>query len=502
MDFKKTLKKLNRLVFPTSQIGGLEITDSVINFFDLSRRGASVASLRLPPGIVEDGKVKRGEEVNFTNALKTIHSQITSDSKKNINVILTLQSNDVYVQSFNVSKAAESNLEEAAELNLRMISPIPINGAYYGWQKIADVRGSGGTIELLGAFMPSEGIDNIVTALHEANFSVAAVEFSALSLARQLVSLGKFDETLSYLVMHVTAEGLDFIVIKNNNVYFNYFYPWKLVQEDSRSITLAHMEMAVGNEVTKVLNFYLGRSGNQLKDVIVVTPSLGEEIIGAVIKKFPDMKVSFLPSDEVAVVSGAALRGLIARIEDTNISLTGESAVKIFEEQEVLEFTHLWRKVAITVVSFILLVFSAGDIYISGLHNKLIATASPERNSEEVISELASFQAQAIAFNKAVDLVGSAKKSDVRIAPFLNYLKQLAGTDISFDRLTIQSLSSQIIIIGSAPNNNSVLDFKKKLDGQNQFTNVDVPLSEIAMRSDGKVSFRATFLVRDFNFPD
>lgn len=502
MDFKKTLRNFNRLIFPTPQIGGLEITDSVINFYDLSYGSAPVASLRLPPGIVEDGKVHRGEETNFTEALRTIHSQITVDSKKIINIILTLSGNDVYVQSFNVSKAAESNLTEAAELNLRMISPMPIEGAYYGWQKIADTGGPGGVIELLGAFMPSESIDNIVIALHEANFSVAAVEFSALSLVRQLVSLGKLDETSSYLVMHVTVEGLDFIVTKNNSVYFSYFYPWKLVLAGERSITLTNMETAVDNEVAKVLNFYIGRSGDQLKNMIVVTSSLGAEIAEAVNKKFPDMKVSSIPSEEVTAVAGAALRGLIRRAEDTNISLTGESAVKIFEQQEVLEFTYLWRKVFITVISFILLVFSASDIYVSRLADKLATTVIQGGNTEVATPELAALRVQATAFNKVVDLVKSAQESDVRITPFLNYLGQLAGDNISFDKLTIQSLSSPILIFGTAPDQNSVLDFKKRLDSQSQFANVSVPFSGIVMKSDGKVSFQATFLVRDMNFPE
>ena len=90
MDFKKVLKKVNRLVFPTPKIGGLEITDSVINFYDLSNGGTPVVSLRLPPGIMEDGKVRHGEEANFTEALRTIHSQITADSKKIINVIFKI----------------------------------------------------------------------------------------------------------------------------------------------------------------------------------------------------------------------------------------------------------------------------------------------------------------------------------------------------------------------------------------------------------------------------
>jgi hypothetical protein len=236
--------------------------------------------------------------------------------------------------------------------------------------------------------------------------------------------------------------------------------------------------------------------------MIVVTPSLGEEIIKDVTKKFPDIEISFLSSEEVAAVAGAALRGLIPRSKDTNVSLTGGSAVKIFEEQEVLEFTYLWRKVAITVVSFLLLVFSIGDIYIYGLANKLNITAIPIGNTQAVTSELTSLQAKATDFNKVVDLVKSAQKSDVKITPFLNYLNQLAGSNISFDKLTIQSISSPIIISGVAPNNSSVLDFKKKLDSQSQFANVNVPLSDIAMRSDGKVSFRATFLISNLNFPE
>lgn len=499
---KSIWSRFSVLLFPTSQIGGLEITDSVINFYDLSRSNIPAASLRLPPGIVEDGKVKQGQEANFTEALRVIHSQITADSKKIINVILTLPGNDVYAQSFNVSKAAESNLAEAAELNLRMISPMPVEGAYYGWQRIADIGGPGGVIELLGAFVPSESINSIIVALRETNFGVAAVEFSALSLVRQLVSLKKIDKTLSYLVMHVTAEGLDFIVIKNNSVYFNYFYPWKLVQADERNITLTNMEIVVDNEVARIFNFYLGRSGSQLKDMIIVTPSLGEEITQAVTKKFPDMKISSIPSEEVAAVAGAALRGLIARAEDTDISLTGESAVKIFEEQEVLEFTYLWRKVAITVMSFILLVFSVGDIYISRLADKIAITAASTENTQTETPELAALRAQAADFNKVVDLVKSAQELDVRIAPFLNYLGQLAGANISFSRLTVQSLSSPVLILGTAPDENSVLDFKKRLDDQSQFTNVSVPLSSIAMKPDGKVFFQATFLVGNLNFPE
>ena len=147
MSIKKLTTSLLRLLSPEPQIGGLEITDSVVRFRDIKKEKVVNVSLRLPPGIIELGKIKENQRPNLVAALKDIHSQLTADGKKIVNVVLTLPSSNVYIQSFNISRVAEDNLTEAAELNLRMLSPIPIETSYYGWQKIGEGETGGGAAD-------------------------------------------------------------------------------------------------------------------------------------------------------------------------------------------------------------------------------------------------------------------------------------------------------------------------------------------------------------------
>src|SRR3989344_609058 len=135
MNIKGVTSGLIRLLSTSTQIGGLEITDSGIHFLGIKKDGFTTASLRLPPGIIESGKVKEGQKPNLVSALKNIHSQLSADSKKIINIVLTLPDSNIYIQSFNVSSVAEENLVEAADLNLRMLSPIPIESSYLEWRQ-------------------------------------------------------------------------------------------------------------------------------------------------------------------------------------------------------------------------------------------------------------------------------------------------------------------------------------------------------------------------------
>jgi hypothetical protein len=36
----------------------------------------------------------------------------------------------------------------------------------------------------------------------------------------------------------VESEGMDLVVMKNGNLYFDYFYPWKTIQGEDKSISM------------------------------------------------------------------------------------------------------------------------------------------------------------------------------------------------------------------------------------------------------------------------
>lgn len=498
---KKRFSDLLRLLSPAPQIGGLEITDSAIRFLQIKKEGFITASIKLPPGVIESGKVMEGQRPNLVAALKTVHSQLSADNKKMINIVLTMPSSNVYIQSFNVSKLAEENLIEAADLNLRMLSPIPIETSYFGWQKIGESETGGGAIELLGAFAPAVNIDDIISALHESGFGVAAVEFASLSLVRHLREVKAVEKTLPYLVIHVTAEGLDFIVVRNNNLYFDYFYPWSLVQGDGRNISVQNLKETIETEVGKVFNFYLGHWGGQIKNILLITPALHDELKSILGEKFPSLQLTIIDSGEVTVVGGTALRGKLSMSEDFDISLTSETAAKIFEEEQMLRFVAIWRNILFTVASFILLTFAATQIYLSRSADKITETGSSSVISHTEEAELKKLEDKAKQFNKLVELVVAAMESSKEISPFLIHLNNLAGNKISFDRIYLQAFDRPATISGSAPSEEAILEFKRALELQPQLADVSLPLSSIITKPSGQLAFTISFLIKSFNFP-
>ncbi len=501
MNIKGATSGLVRFLLTSPQIGGLEITDSAIRFFGIKKDGFTTASLRLPPGIIGSGKVKEGQKPNLVSALKNIHSQLSADSKKIINVVLTLSDSSIYIQSFGVSRVAEKNLAEAADLNLRMLSPMPIESSYFGWQKISESETGGGVIELLGAFVPASNIDDMVFALHDAGFGIAAVEFTSLSLVRQLKELKMIDRNLPYLVIHVTAEGLNFIVIRNGNLYFDYFYPWSLIQGDGRNISLHSFKEVVEAEVGKVFNFYLGHWGSQVKNALVVTPALHEEFKSVLDEKFPSLKTEVVNAKGITAVQGAALRGKLSRGEDFDISLSSETVAKIFEEKQVLYFISIWRNALFTVAGFILLVFALTDIYLGGSADKIAGNDDSMASREAELSELKRLEDKVGNFNRLVELVGSAKGLSRDISPFLIHLNNLAGQRVSFDRIYLQALDRPVTVSGAASSERAILEFKRQLEAQSQLADVNLSLSSIIMKPDGQLSFTATFLIKSLDFP-
>ena len=85
---------------PLPSVGGFQITNSELRFLELRQEEkgnlsvARIGSLRLPPGIIESGKIK--DRANFIAALKSLRDQIVLKDKRVVNVVLMISIGDVY----------------------------------------------------------------------------------------------------------------------------------------------------------------------------------------------------------------------------------------------------------------------------------------------------------------------------------------------------------------------------------------------------------------------
>ncbi|MBI2592739.1 MAG: hypothetical protein HYW37_01070 [Candidatus Colwellbacteria bacterium] len=505
---KKLVRKFVKFITPPP-IGGLFVGNFAIQYLELKDdlRGmggvleaGSVGRegfLRLPPGIIDGGKVI--DKPNFVSALREVHSQISGDPKKIIDVVLTLTVREVFVQTFSLPKLAEKSLAQAAELNSRMVSPIPVDEAYFGWQKVGETSADGGQIELLGAFIPKVLVDRLSESLREAGFGVAAAEFSSLSLVRSLNSSGLVQKQESYLAIEVGSYGLNLMLLRNGNLYFDYSYSWSSLQGEAREISVPNLRRVIGAETQKIMNFYSGRFGGQIRKMIVVTPSLQEELAGIVRELFPGIEVRIVGSDLVNPVLGAALRGLTPRVRDFDISLTSVSVAETFLQDQILNFVSLWRSVLLTVVGFTLLVFAASDVFLG----KTIADAREPGVIElkpQDLSQLNDLQVRVEEFNKAVGFVKQAKEKDKNISPILQTLNNVGGAKVRLDRIYLPGVDLAGVIVGNANNNESAIEFKNNVAALPQFSDVSLPLGNIVGQIDGTVAFTLSFKVRNLDF--
>jgi len=506
-----SIKRILTILNPQPAIGGLEISDAALKFVLIKENKLTLTSLDLPLGTLEEGKIKNKE--NFKASLLKLHSQITKKTKKKIYVIVNLPNVNIYTQIFDLPMAAMDNLEEAARLNLQMISPIDFSSVYADWQKVGESRIDGGQLEILGAFISNKIVDEFVECLKETNFIVVAIEFSALALSR--VAAGLLNLPNSFLLLHLTASGLNFSLIKNRNLYFNHFAPWPI--EEKRAISLSTIKEIVIRETKKILNFSSTHwPDTSINNLLLATPILAEEITQIITENLNLTAQKLILPKELKDVSGqwsivnsqlpsltpdwfsalgSALRGLIPRSKDIIISLASTGTEEEFRQHQIINFIKIWRNIILTSLSFILLAFIAVEGFLikttNSLNNQLSNLAHmPELNKINKLEE------EAKNFNSRVDLALEAKTQVYNWSPFFEKIKDLAGEEIVIERIFVQSKEMPILFNGQAVNEAAIINFKNKLEKEGQFTDINLPPGSVSLTPEGKVNFSIMFKIK------
>lgn len=504
-NLKQSLKKFLKNLNPLPPVGGLEISDLALRFIWIKNGELVTANFKLPPNIVESGKIK--DRVNFVSALKNLRSQIPQ-FKKNNYVILIVPPNNVYTQVFNIPFLAGERIEEAARLNLQMISPIDIKTAYSSWQKIGETQVDGGQFELLGAFAEIQAIEDYIGALKEADFKVAAIEFPSLALVRSVARLGEnVDITSPYLVLQVSNDGVAIIIMRNGNLYFSHFNSWRSLHEEigRHEITLDDFKIVLIKEIQRIINFYSTHWGGKLDKLVLASEGLTKELTEIIESNFT-LKVSNLTLKEFNNIApswfsvlGAALRGLIPRSSDNYVSLTAITVQKEYFRTRVLNFSALWRNIAITTASFLFLIFLLLDSFLWRMESQVkegAVTAFPT----PTVSEIDQLKTSANSFNRLISLAYKASGQTADWLPLLKQISNLAGDKVIIERFSSDSMQKKVLFVGRAINETEVIEFKNKLLKETNFSDVDLRLSEVKIRPDGSANFSVIFKLKSLKF--
>ncbi len=475
--------------------GAIQITDAFLQYVLIDRNKINSFSLKIPPGILNNGIIQNRDY--FISLLRQLHRLIKpGKDKEKIKVIVNVPAELVFSQSFNLPNIDSELMNESAKLNLQMLSPIQPEKAYLSWQKINETLDQ---IEFLGAIAERKKIDDLSQALEEANFKPVAVEFPALALTR-FINKFLMSETKTYIVLHISSDGLDLFILKNGQLYFDHFRSWKSIQGDNRQITRSFFEATVVEEVQRVLNFALNYFKEKLSQIILIAPGFEEEIKKLLETTF-GLETIFLDTRGFTnlgpswyVVLGSAVRGTVDRSKDQEITLTQLTPIEEYYQEQVLSFTILWRNIILGMMAIFLIIFIGIDIFLIDYYKKTQDQLATFK-SQEVLGELEELKSKAQEFNDLVDLIEKEQgPQKVSWLEFLNTLTNLtASYNIKIERLLISSLEQPIQLNGIAPSKVSLLDFKEALSKKNYVKNVELPLPSISILEDNSVAFSLNF---------
>ncbi len=458
-------------------IGGLEISDSTLRFAIYKGRTWRITSVRLPPGVVEGGQIKKRDE--FINALRGLHREIGGRREK-IGVIVSLSSLSVYSQVFTLPLVSGENLRKAIELNLQMSSPADVAQVYAGWQMVnEDVTQS--KLEILSAFAQRHIIDDLRDALRYAGFVVVAIEFRALSLARVLRELSiDLDVRKPYIVFNVDDMGLDFLIVRHGELYFEYYNSWRDLHKD-RFLPLSNFEELIVANLYRVINFYNQHWTEPLEAIILMTSNLHDEIEQIIKANFPltirELKLKIDQSVNFASYTalGSGVRGLMPRRDDGEISLSGIQAQEEFRREQIAHFIHFWRVLVPAVFIFLTFMLIGADFFLGKIEVSLepqIHSTAQGRNEVQALEE------QAQRFNASVALVKTIRAALRPKEPVLDrVMKIVAQNNITLQRFNFGGTA--VSISGSAGTQEKVLEFKKALESSPDFQNIALPLNAI-----------------------
>lgn len=495
---RSIFKRIEKFLNPAPNISGLEISDSAIRFVDLAKPGRR-AVIYLSPDIVVGGEVKnRGALIG---ALKDLRRELGLPENKKVNVVVTAASPNVYTQIFNVPLGIrEQNFQEAIQLNLEMISPFDIKTAYYDAHLLKEAPS--GQASFLGAFASAALIDQFVIALEGSGFNVVAFEFPPLSLSRLIKQLSEVDFFGSHILVDISSEGLHFLILVKGDLYFGHFLSWKEVQSSRPTIALEDVADVTVREIKRLISFYNNRINRPLDTIVLASPKPLTDLERAIRDNFPSLKVQLPVLDAFPDLSsawfpalGAALRGLISRIDDVFISLMAVGTEQNYFQSRILHFISAWRNIFAATLGFLVFLFLA--IYVVLIQTEHSSEKELLGNlTKPDVQEVGQLQQQAAEFNRLVSIANFIKQKMTPSSLLLERLNILAGRSVSLERVYLDS-TRKVTVNGRTTTENEAINFKNRLLKESGFDKVVLPLSSFQPGPNNSILFSVNFELKD-----
>lgn len=507
---KMNIKKILKILIIKENVAGISFSDSSLHFllFAPGNNDKIIASYEaeIPQGVIVDGEIKKPELLK--PILEGLRNSGNLKKIKHLYAIVSLESNSVYHKIFNLPQVQPKEMASSIELNMKMFSPIKYEDVYSDWELSSEAGDiSQFQYRVMSVFGKKSLIDSYNNILTECGFLPLAVEFHALSMWRLFKNFGLFkEEKKSYLNILLTSDGMDFSVSKNAGLQFSYFQTWQgaiqtspvLAPEMSRGVMNKEVFFRIfTEELRKVFNFYLNRFQEGVSGVFLFTPFFEAELVDVIEKEFHLLVSKNVPNFSYSPgffgSAGAAIRGLMSRADDVEVSLMAVGTEEEYRRRRTLSFMNLWSKVSVLTI-IVLIAASIGVNLFLKMTEKSLQNTKDNLTITLDKSRLSELEAEAKTFNSATKQAQAALNVTKDWSGFFNLWKDY-GPEIKIQKLIITKIDSPISFSGWVNTNIKMIEFRDKLiAATNYFSDVDVPLKSIIQDKNG-VEFNLSFKI-------
>jgi len=489
---------LASLFYPEEKISGLEIGEDRIRFLFLNKSGMVFyiilqESIKLEEGVIENGKIKNKEKLIKT--LKTLWQKVEPKVKSSY-VILTIPSANIYSQVFKFPNLPSNEIASALELGLGLSLPLPLNEINYNWQEIKPLVKT--NKEIILSLIKKDIINPYIEAVKEAGFIPFALEFTALSLN---FICNNFKDK-SGIIVKIDERGTDLIAIREGGLRFHRFINWKtylLSQEEKKKerleISLESIEDILEKEILKIINFYESEyeleNNSKIEEVVLLAPKKWKNGLAKYLLTKFNLKILELePTNKINLkdlkkiddswwpVFGAAARGTLPRSEDLFISLLPVGTKETYAQRKLITYLSLLSKIFITTFVAFAIIFIGVWFFLSYLGKNLDKQITT-LGQTQTLPELDELEDKAIKFNKDIALILKAQKNIIDQTPILQEITNQLTPGINITQLSMASPADPINLTVFATTRDAALLFKKKIEDNPHFTEVNIPITSL-----------------------
>ena len=535
-------------MFRTKQIAfGLDVSDDSVRAAQFKGRNkkirlVSLGEVKIPSGIVEDGKVTRTKAL--ADAIKSLLPNTKPRGIRAKNVICCLPESKVYTHILEIPKMSKDKLSEAIKWEIEEFIPLSVNQVYLDWEVVGEKEGK---FKVLVAASPKNIVDSYLKTLEMAGLKVLALEMESRSLARVLIE--KTEKREIVLLVDIGGRTTNLTIFDGNAIQYSTTIPIaggtftrKIVTRLNVSVSHAEeMKKRCGldsrkekgkvlaairdsvdeilREIKDTVEFYEAQSieNNKIEKIILCGGSANmpkileyfrsrlkynieiadpKKIIALYI---PKKTARYLTRDKAisfATCLGLALRGVTRDPVSKEINLIPQEWQKVYEERGIRRFISLITTVLILFGLFVTTSFIGSWFYLKNTNQRLLTQIEKEKEIFEA-KDPKHLREFAEDFNQRVAILSFLQKHKQYWSMLFVELKNLKPPGVEITKFSTDKKGKiiKINLEGRAFSRDDILQFKQNLEDSAMFEHIELPLSSLSVKEN--VIFEMNFTVSE-----